>query len=97
RGVIRGSLTFTHHPGRAGCPSGAGKPPLPAGLLLACAPRMGQGPLRLLPRAPHPAVTRGARQGGDRPTRTGPGNTPPASTGPPTPPPTCTHAPSRRT
>jgi hypothetical protein len=72
----------------AGCRPAAGKLPLPAGLLLACRPRMGQGPLRLLPRAPHPAVTRDARQGGDGPTRTGPGHTPPASAGPPTAPPT---------
>ena len=69
-------------------PPPAGKLPLPAGLLLACRPRMGQGPLRLLPRASHPAVTRDARQGGDGPTRTGPGTTPPASAGPPTAPPT---------
>jgi len=60
----------------------------PAGLLLARGPRMEQRPLRLLPRAPHPAVTRDARQGGDRPSRTGPGTTPPASAGPPTAPPT---------
>jgi hypothetical protein len=60
----------------------------PAGLLLARSPRMEHGPLRLLPRAPHPAVTRGARQGGDGLTRTGPGTTPPASAGPPTVPPT---------
>jgi hypothetical protein len=66
RDVIRGSLTFAHHPGTAGCRPGAGKPPLPAGLL-ACRPRMGQGPLRLLPRASHLAVTRGARRGGDGP------------------------------
>lgn len=60
----------------------------PAGLLLARGPRMEQRPLRLLPRASHPAVTRDARQGGDRPSRTGPGTTPPASAGPPTAPPT---------
>src|SRR6266516_7411632 len=69
-------------------PPGGEALPLPAGLLLACRPRMGQGPLRLLPRAPHPAVTRDARRGGDGPTRTGPGTTPPASAGPPTAPPT---------
>src|SRR5262249_46043543 len=75
----------------------AGTPQVPAGLLLARRPRMEQEQLRLLPRASHPAVTRGARQGGDGPTRTGPGTAPPASAGPPTAPPTCTPAPSRRT
>jgi hypothetical protein len=75
-------------PGRLAAAQGQETLPLPAGLLLACRPRMGQGPLRLLPRASHPAVTRGARRGGDGPTRTGPGNTPPASAGPPTAPPT---------
>src|SRR5438034_7140511 len=83
---------FTHvrpsPPGGRMPPQGREALPPPAGLLLACRPRMGQGPLRLLPRAPHPAVTRGARQGGDGPTRTGPGTAPPASTGPPTAPPT---------
>ena len=83
---------FTHvrpSPRHGWLPSqGQEAPSLPAGLLLACRPRMGQGPLRLLPRAPHPAVTRSARQGGDGPTRTGPGTTPPASAGPPTAPPT---------
>lgn len=65
------------------------KAQLSAGLLLACGPWMGHGPLRLLPRASHPAVTRDARQGGDGPTRTGPGTAPPASSaGPPTAPPT---------
>ena len=52
------------------------------------AARMEHGPLRLLPRASHPAVTRDARQGGDGPSRTGPGTTPPASAEPPTVPPT---------
>jgi hypothetical protein len=33
---------------------------------------MEREPLRLGPRAPHPAVTRRARLGGDRPSRTGP-------------------------
>ena len=61
---------------------------VPAGLLLARGPRMEHGPLRLLPRAPHPAVTRDARRGGDRPPRTGPGTTPSASAEPPTVPPT---------
>ena len=56
---------------------------LPAGLLLARGPRMEQGPLRLLPRASHPAVTRDARRGGDRPSRTGPGTTPSTSAEPP--------------
>ena len=48
-------------------PAGREAPPLPAGLLLACGPRMDQEPLRLLPRASHPAVTRDARQGGNGP------------------------------
>ena len=85
----RGSLAFTHHPGATGSRPEAGKAiQPPAGLLLARGPRMEQRPLRLLPRASHPAVTRDARQGGDRPSRTGPGTTPPASAGPPTAPPT---------
>jgi hypothetical protein len=70
---------------------------IPAGLLLARGPRVEHGPLRLRPRASHPAVTRDARRGGDRPSRTGPGTTPSTSVEPPTVPPTCTHAPSRRT
>ena len=41
--------------------------PLPAGLLLARDHRMERQPLRLRPRASHPAVTRRARRGGDRP------------------------------
>jgi hypothetical protein len=41
-----------------GCHRRAGKRQLPAGLLLACAPRVERAALRLLPRAPHPAVTR---------------------------------------
>jgi hypothetical protein len=69
----------------------------PADLLLARRPRVEREPLRLRPRAPHPAVTRDARRGGDRPSRTGPSTTPSASAEPPTVPPTCTHAPSRRT
>ena len=89
RDVIRGSLAFAHHPGGGRMPPQSREAPLlPAGLLLACRPRMGQGPLRLLPRASHPAVTRDARQGGDGPTRTGPGIAPPASAGPPAAPPT---------
>jgi len=56
---------------------------LPAGLLLARSPRMEQEPLRLGPRASHPAVTHRARRGGDRPSRTGPSTTPTASTEPP--------------
>ena len=39
----------------------------PSGLPLARPARMGQAALRLLPWAPHPAVTRSARQGGDWP------------------------------
>jgi hypothetical protein len=60
---------------------------LPADLLLACHPRMEQGPLRLRPRASHPAVTHNARRGGDGPPRTGPGTAPrhqPPSMVPPT-------------
>ena len=80
---------FTHHPGATGSrPRSRKAIQPPAGLLLARGPRMEQRPLRLLPRASHPAVTRDARQGGDRPSRTGPGTTPPASAGPPTAPPT---------
>jgi hypothetical protein len=90
---------FTHHPRPGWLPAQGREPRLqaPAGLLLARGPRMEQGPLRLLPRASHPAITRDARRGGDRPSRTGPGTTPPASAGPPTVPSTHTHAPSRRT
>jgi hypothetical protein len=50
---------FTHvrpSPRTAGRRPGAGKLPPPAGLLLACGPRMGHGPLRLLPRASHPQL-----------------------------------------
>ena len=48
RGVIRGSLTFAHHPQAAGCRLRAGKHRcFPAGLLLACGPRMEREPLRL--------------------------------------------------
>jgi len=63
------ALTFAHHPHPpqpAGCRTGPGSSPLPAGLLLACRPRMEPEPLRLRPRASHPAVTRDARRGGDR-------------------------------
>ena len=64
------ALTFAHHPipspQPAGCRPGPGSSPLPAGLLLACRPRMEPEPLRLRPRASHPAVTRDARRGGDR-------------------------------
>ena len=86
---------FTHHPRPGWLPAQGREPRLqaPAGLLLAHGPRMEHGPLRLLPRAPHPAVTRDARQGGDGPSRTGPGTTPPASSaGPPTVPPTACRA-----
>ena len=73
RGVIGGSLAFTHHPKATGCRPEVGKRHwLPAGLLLARGPRMEREPLRLGPRASHPAVTRRARRGGDRPSRTGP-------------------------
>jgi hypothetical protein len=47
----------------------------PSGLPLACSPRMERGRLRLLPRAPHPTVTRDTRQGGDGPADTEPGHT----------------------
>ena len=69
----------------------------PAGLLLARGPRMEHEPLRLLPRASHPAVTRDARRGGDRPSRTGPGTTPSTSAEPPNGASHLTQAPSRRT
>jgi hypothetical protein len=87
RGVIRGSLTFAHHPQTAGSRPRAGKHPLPADLLLAHRHRMEQQRLRLRPRASHPAVTHDARRGGDGPSRTGPGTTPrpqPPSMAPPT-------------
>ena len=71
--------------------------PLPAGLLLACRPRMEREPLRLLPRASHPAVTRDARRGGDRPSRTDPSTTPSTSVEPQRCLPLSTHAPSLRT
>jgi len=45
-------------------------------------PLDGTGPLGLLPRASHPAVTRDARRGGDRPSRTGLGTTPMTSVKP---------------
>src|SRR6185437_9666948 len=61
---------------------GPGASPLPAGLLLACRPRSERGPLRLLPRASHPAVTHDARRGGDRPSRTNPSTTPSTSVEP---------------
>jgi hypothetical protein len=86
--VIRGSLAFAHHPRRLDAARRPGSYRLPAGLLLAYVLPDGTGPLRLLPRAPHPAVTRGARQGGNGPSRTGPATTPTASAGPPTAPPT---------
>ena len=85
-------------------PQTAGMPPrgreartLPAGLLLAHGPRMEREPLRLRPRASHPAVTRDARRGGDRPSRTGPSTTPSTSAEPPNGASHFTHAPSRRT
>ena len=88
RGVIRGSLTFAHHPQDGRPLSRAGKPhDLPAGLLLAHRHRMEQQRLRLRPQASHPAVTHDARRGGDGPSRTGPGTTPrpqPPSMAPPT-------------
>ena len=71
--------------------------PLPAGLLLARRPRMEREPLRLVPRASHPAVIRRARRGGDRPSRTGPSTTPTASAEPPNGASYFTHAPSCRT
>ena len=81
-------------------PQGREASPLPAGLLLARRPRMEREPLRLLPRASHPAVTHDARRGGDRPSRTGPGTTPSTSAEPPMVPPTSLMhphvAPSRR-
>src|SRR5262245_39718347 len=69
----------------------------PAGPLLARDHRMERQPLRLRPRASHPAVTRRARRGGDRPSRTGPSTTPMASTKPPNGASHFTHAPSCRT
>ena len=66
-------------------------------LLLARDHRMERQPLRLRPRASHPAVTRRARRGGDRPSRTGPGTTPSPSAEPPNGASHFTHAPSCRT
>src|SRR6476620_8126480 len=43
---------------------------------------MEREPLRLLPRASHPAVTHDARRGGDRPSRTDPSTTPSTSVEP---------------
>ena len=90
---------FTHHPRPGWLPAQGREPRLqaPAGLLLARGPWMEHGPLRLLPRASHPAVTRGARRGGDRPSRTGPGTTPSTSAEPPNGASHLTQAPSRRT
>src|SRR6476469_7883990 len=56
--------------------------PLPAGLLLARDHRMEREPLRLVPRASHPAVTHDAHRGGDRPSRTDPSTTPSTSVEP---------------
>lgn len=77
---------FAPHPGGLTA-AGAGRN-LPTGLLLACNPRMERGSLGLFPDASHPAVTRDARRGGDRPPRTGPSTTPSTSAEPPTVPPT---------
>src|SRR6478672_5077705 len=69
-------------PGLLAAAPGPGASPLPAGLLLARRPRMEREPLRLLPRASHPAVTHDARRGGDRPSRTDPSTTPSTSVEP---------------
>src|SRR6266487_6320789 len=101
---LRGALSRDINGGSRNSPiiPAASPPPgpgstLPAGLLLACGPRMERRPLGLPLEASHPAVTRDARRGGDRPSRTGPGTTPSTSAEPPTVSPTCTHAPSCRT
>ena len=94
---------FTHvrpsppSPQPAGCRTGPGSSPLPAGLLFACRPRMEPEPRRLRPRASHPAVTRDARRGGDRPSPTGPSTTPSTSAEPRNGASPLSHAPSRRT
>jgi hypothetical protein len=62
----RSPITPSHHPSRPDAVQGREAAALPAGLLLACRPRMEPEPLRLRPRASHPAVTRDARRGGDR-------------------------------
>jgi len=84
--LTRRQQGFTHvrpsPPGGWLPPQGPGASPLPAGLLLACRPRMEREPLRLLPRASHPAVTHDARRGGDRPSRTDPSTTPSTSVEP---------------
>src|SRR6476659_6333494 len=69
-------------PGLLAAAPGPGASPLPACLLLARRPRMEREPLRLLPRASHPAVTHDARRGGDRPSRTDPSTTPSTSVEP---------------
>ena len=57
----------------------------------------GTGAASASTRASHPAVTRDARRGGDRPSRTGPSTTPSTSAEPPNGASHSTHAPPRRT
>lgn len=97
RGVIRVSITFAHRPTRLDAVWDREATTLPAGLLLAHGSRMEREPLRLRLRASHPTVTHRARRGGDRPSRTGPSNTPSTSAEPPNGASYFTHAPSRRT
>ena len=83
RGVSESSRDSPITPGTGWLPAQSREPPrVPAGLLLARRPRMERDRLRLLPRASHPAVTRDARRGGDRPSRTDPSTTPSTSVEP---------------
>src|SRR5947207_64672 len=79
---INGGSRYSPITPTASPPPGPGSM-LPAGLLLACNSRMEREPLGLFPDASHPTVTRDARRGGDRPSRTGPGTTPSTSAEPP--------------
>jgi len=57
RGVIRGSLTFAHHPGTAGCRPRVGKPHgLPTGLLLARRPGWNEDGFGFYPRLRTPRL-----------------------------------------
>src|SRR6185369_14797357 len=80
--AIKGSLTFAHHPQAAVCRPRAGSVTASRRSSPRLPPPMERGPLRLLPRASHPAVTHDARGGGDRPSRTDPSTTPSTSVEP---------------
>ncbi len=98
RGIIRGSLSFTHHPKTAGCRPGAGKrahfPPV---FSWPAAPgwngnRFGFDPGLRTPQSPAEHA-----EAETRPLRTGPSTTPMASAKPPNGASHFTHAPSCRT